>query len=97
MSECPSLMKRTLGALAGVAVDAARDLTVSRLDVLAHQLHQRLSTLPTPPNIPNPSESPENDDSAPDNNKTSSETLPPAILTGALIGIGIALLISMKR
>lgn len=96
MSECPSLMKRTLGALAGVAVDAARDLTVSQLDVLAHQFHQRLSTLPTPTKITNPSDGPENDDSAPDN-KTSSETLPPAILTGALIGIGIALLISMKR
>ena len=97
MSECPSIMKRAIGALAGVAVDAVRDVTISQLDELAQKLHQRLPTLRTTSNIPNPLDSAENGESATDDNKSGSASIPPAILTGALIGIGIALLISMKR
>lgn len=96
MSECPSLMKRTIGALAGVAVDAVRDLTVSQLDVMARGLHQRLSTTPAI------SEAAEKIDSIPDEKKMSPAnispaTIAPAMIAGALIGVGVALLISIKR
>ena len=101
MSESPSLMKRTIGALAGVAVDAVRDLTVSQLDVMARGLHQRLSTTPAH------SEPAEKMDSTPDEKKMSSATIAPgtiapakiapAMIAGALIGVGVALLISIKR
>jgi hypothetical protein len=106
MSESPSLMKRTIGALAGVAVDAARDLTVSQLDVMARGLHQRLSTTPAS------SEDAEQTDSIPDEKKMSPAnissvnispatispaTIVPAMIAGALIGVGVALLISIKR
>ena len=94
MSECPSLMKRTFGALAGVAVDAVRDLTVAQLDVVASGLHQRLSKKPA---HSEPAESGESIDSAPDKQKDHSEKIAPAILAGALIGVGVALLISIKR
>ena len=97
MSECPSIMKRAIGALAGVAVDAVRDVTVSQLDELAHKLHQHLPNLRTTSNIPNPSDSAENGESATDENTAGSASIPSAILTGAFIGIGVALLISIKR
>lgn len=101
MSESPSLMKRTIGALAGVAVDAVRDLTVSQLDEMARGLHQRLSTTPAS------SEAAEQIDSTPDEKKMSPATIcpanispatiAPAMIAGALIGVGVALLISIKR
>lgn len=94
MSECPSLMKRTFGALAGVAVDAMRDLTVAQLDVVASGLHQRLSTKPAQSE---PAESAESIDSAPEEQKNHSMNIAPAIIAGALIGVGVALLISIKR
>ena len=94
-------MKRSIGALAGVAIDAVRDLTVSQLDEMARGLHQRLSTTPAT------SEAAEPIDSIPDLKKMSPATLSPATLSpatiapamiaGALIGVGVALLISIKR
>jgi hypothetical protein len=94
MSESPSLMKRTFGALADVAVDAVRDLTVAQLDVVASGLHQRLSTKPA---HSEPAESAEIIDSALGEQKNHSVKIAPAILAGALIGVGVALLISIKR
>ena len=101
MSESPSLMKRSIGALAGVAIDAVRDLTVSQLDEMARGLHQRLSTTPAT------SEAAEPIDSIPDLKKMSPAnispatlsptTIAPAMIAGALIGVGVALLISIKR
>lgn len=91
MTECPSLMNRTLSALAGVAVDAVRDLTVSQLDIVARGLHQHLSIKPANSDIA------EIIDSAPDEKKLHSSKIVPAIVAGALVGVGVALLISVKR
>ncbi len=99
MSVSPTLWNRTAGALAGAAVDAMRDLTVSQLDQVADGLHQRLtnnvarapattpSTVLTPP-VPGPgmhvvTQSPTNRASA--------------VIAGALIGIGVAVLFATRR
>lgn len=91
MSECPSLMKRTMGALASVAVDSLRDHTVAQLDAVACRLHQRLSTTPAP------SEQPEDVASVPLEKNANPTKIAPAILAGALIGVGVAMLFATKR
>ncbi len=99
MSVSPTLWNRTAGALAGAAVDAMRDLTVAQLDQVANGLHQRLTnstaavaaTAPVAalvPPVPGPvmhevTQSPSSRASA--------------VIAGALIGIGVAVLFATRR
>lgn len=94
MSQSCSLWNRTTGALAGVAVDAIRDLTVERLDRVAEGLHRRLHTTAHPAMA-----------SASAAEPVASQRAVPAMasatvsatMAGVLFGIGVAVLLVSRR
>jgi hypothetical protein len=94
------LLKRTFAALAGVAVDEIRDLTVAHLDQMAGGLHQRLADHPHIINgkplsepLPEPLTKSVTPIASGSHNRTSASSL----VAGALIGIGVAIWFTKKR
>ena len=87
-----TLWHRTAAALAGVAVDLVRDLTVAHLDHVAQGLHHRLQRETRPgPSAPEPAIV-----TTPPTTVTGIGQ-PAAVLAGALIGIAASVLLVHRR